>query len=90
MTDTITRVLAAEYDACARAALLDVLRELGAYVRPSLRGMAGSQQLESIEVKLDGRSLLVEAETYIGLSVTGEPDLVALVASELAKRIAVR
>ncbi len=84
---TVTKVLGNEYDEVARDALREALISLGADNQQAVRGVAGSQHFESLEVVIGGRSLLVEAETYVGLSVTGEADLVAMVAAEVENRL---
>lgn len=90
MTGTVTTVIGNEYDEHIREALRDTLIDLGAEGELNLRGVAGSQDIESGEIKIDGRSLVVESETYVGLSLTGAEDLVRLVATEVAKRVAAR
>jgi hypothetical protein len=47
----------------AFAVLRETLIELGAGARPELSGVAGSQDLESVEVDVGGRRLLIESET---------------------------
>jgi hypothetical protein len=42
----------------------------------SNRIVGGSQELEKLDVTIDGRRLGVEAESYIGLSISGPDDLV--------------
>jgi hypothetical protein len=83
-SESRTVVLGAEYDAGVREALMAVLRQMGAEVEHHERGMGGSQEVETLEVQLRGRSLVVEAETYVGLSVTGDDEIVTEVA-ELVK-----
>lgn len=87
---SITKVLGAEYDQRIRDALRDTLIALGANKRHEQRGVAGSQDVEVSELEIRGRSLLVDSETYVGLSVTGDADLVELVATEVAKRLAAK
>lgn len=70
-------MLGDEFDEGLRQRLMDVLRKLGALQSGgSNRFVGGSQELEKLEVTIDGRSLHVEAETYIGLSISGADDLV--------------
>jgi hypothetical protein len=73
----VTTVLGDEFDDSLREKLTDVLRKLGA--TPSNGGnrfIVGSQELEMVDVIVGGRNLHVEAETYIGLSISGPADLV--------------
>lgn len=72
-----TVTLGDEFDQALRQKLMDVLRKLGALQSGgSDRFVGGSQELESLVVTIDGRRLRVEAETYIGLSISGPDDLV--------------
>jgi hypothetical protein len=88
--ESITKVIGDEYDEALRDALRDTLIELGADRRQLVRGVAGSQDVEAIEVNIGGRSLFVEAETYVGLTLTGDADLVMAVVSEVSKRLYVK
>ena len=69
-------VLGPEHDQDLRTALRDVLRTLGATSIRHDWGVAGSQEFEELAVDIGKQRVLVEAETYIGLSITGPPDLV--------------
>lgn len=70
-------VLGDEFDDSLRGRLMDVLRKLGSIQSyESDRFVAGSQELEILDVTIDGRNLHVEAETYVGLSISGPTDLV--------------
>jgi hypothetical protein len=73
----ITIVLGDEFDDLLRGRLVDVLRKLGVTSTVKWdRFVGGSQDLESLEVVVQGRSVHIEAETYIGLSIRGPVDLV--------------
>lgn len=69
-------VLGNEYDDKLRKRLLEVLRGMGAKSTDHWTGVGGSQELERLEVDLAGKTLIVEAETYIGLTITGDAALV--------------
>lgn len=90
MTSTITKLLGDEHDERLRDALRDTLNELGAIKRQEQRGVAGSQDVEVLAIEVQGRPLLVESETYVGLSVTGDSDLVELIAGEVTRRLAAK
>lgn len=73
----VTVVLGDEFDDSLRKNLMDVLQELGALqAGKGDRLVVGSQDLEELEVTIDGHNLRVEAETYVGLSISGPADLV--------------
>lgn len=82
MTKTV--VLGDEYDAALRARLFAALRRLGAEIVGGDWALGGSQEVESVRVRLDGAELTVEAETYIGLSLTGPAEAVDRVTAALA------
>lgn len=72
----VTIVLGDEFDEALRTKLRSVLQRLGATPQGSAgQFVAGSQSIEQLEVLVDGRQLRIEAETYVGLSVTGPRDL---------------
>ncbi|MGC4062141.1 MAG: hypothetical protein QM749_15365 [Aquabacterium sp.] len=75
-TFSTTAVLGDEFDDALRAKLLIVLQERGAASVDTEHYLAGSQDFETLEVIVDGRNLRVEAETFVGLSISGPPDLV--------------
>lgn len=75
--DYVTAILGDEYDDQLRARLLAALRRMGAVASDSSsRSLAGSQEIEAFDVTIDGRPIHIEAETYIGLSVSGPQDIV--------------
>jgi hypothetical protein len=80
-------VLRPEYDEGYRKALLDALREAGAEVSEHDWGMAGSQEFETLSVEIKGQRLFVEAETYIGLSLSGPSELVDFINALFLKRL---
>jgi hypothetical protein len=80
----VTVVLGDEFDDMLRSKLLKVLRQLDATSSgPASKSLAGSQELEELTLFIDGRMLRVEAETYVGLSITGPADLVHRIQSLL-------
>lgn len=81
MTKTV--ILGDEYDDGLRDRLMAVLRDKGAQLLDGSWELAGSQELESCRLRLDGAEMTVEAETYIGLSLTGPPPLVDAIAAAL-------
>jgi hypothetical protein len=76
-TNQVTEVLGDEFDESLRQRLIDVLRKAGA-CQPAKgdRFTVGSQDLEKLDVEIGGHILHIEAETYVGLSITGSADLV--------------
>jgi hypothetical protein len=80
----ITIVLGNEFDEVLRSNLLAVVKKRGAIENGSAeRLLGGSQDFESFEITLDGRLVLIEAETYIGLQVSGPSEIVTQIANEV-------
>jgi hypothetical protein len=79
-------VLGSEYDDALRQALMECLSEMGADVAARQWGLGGSQILETTKVAVGKDVLVVEAETYVGLSISGEARLVDRLATMLAAR----
>ena len=79
MADT-TINLGPEHDAALQRALMNALRELGAAVSEPNWVTGGSQEVMSIAADLGGVRLLIESETYIGLTLTGDGQAIERVA----------
>ena len=84
MTAETTVILGPEYDEPLRQALKTVLDERHARVFDRAWGIAGSQDVTHWQVLVDGEMLTIEAETYVGLSLTGPSGLVADIARAVA------
>lgn len=72
--------LGPEWDDATRAALKRALESLDATTSGTSWGVGGSQELETSEVFVGGSVVVVESETYIGLTITGENELVETIA----------
>lgn len=60
----MTVILREEFDDALRERLLDALRQLGASaLGQASRAVAGSQEVEELDVAIDGRTLRITAET---------------------------
>jgi len=79
-------VVGREYDKALRHALFELLAELGAQIAARQWGLGGSQILETAKVSIGKDTLVVEAETYVGLRLSGEARVVDRVAALLAAR----
>lgn len=80
-------LLGDEYDDRLREALLATLRDLGAQTVDQWAGVGGSQQLDSLEIRIGDNTVLVEAETYMGLTIYGDADLVDRVEAGVRERM---
>jgi hypothetical protein len=81
MTKTV--ILGTEFDEPLRSILPEVMRELGARTLNTSWGVGGSQELATAKAEIRGKVVDVESETYVGLSITGDDDLV----DEIAGRV---
>jgi hypothetical protein len=79
-------VIGREYDKALRHELFEVLAELGGQITARQWGLGGSQVLETAKVSIGKDTLVVEAETYIGLTLSGEARVVDRIAALLAAR----
>jgi hypothetical protein len=75
-----------EYDSAIQARLKAVLLELG--YRPSTKwwGVGGSQEISNWEFTGALGDLTVEAETYVGLTITGPNTAISEVRTRMASR----
>jgi hypothetical protein len=78
-----TYQLGAEWDEKRLRALGDVLRELGA----KLVDKWGDQDLVHWDVLVGDNRLVVETETYEGLTISGDAELVTQVAERFGQRL---
>jgi hypothetical protein len=65
-----------EFDDDLRAVVRTALAELGADVTHSSWGVGGSQEIETLEVMVGDQRVIVEAETYVGLTVSGDRQVI--------------
>lgn len=71
-----TVVLGDEHDAALRAAVAQALKRLNATTQAGGWQLAGAQEIETLTATVQGETLMLEAETYVGLSATGPTWLV--------------
>lgn len=72
-----------EFDQDVRLRLQRVLRELGAEPGQSFWGVGGSQEISRLSCRVLGHEITIEAETYMGLSVSGPQGLI----EEIERRV---
>ena len=77
MTDKSILVnIGAEYDLQLRKRLIATINAMGGVMEQKKWGMAGSQSLEELSFLIDGSELRIESETYIGLTIMGDKEIV--------------
>jgi hypothetical protein len=74
--ETMSWLVAEEHDTDAFARLGTALKALGYVLNDQKWGVVGSQEISTWELCSPTGSVIVTAETYMGLSVSGPPALV--------------
>ena len=69
-------ILGAEYDDALRGVLRGVFIRLGAKGLTQHWGVAGSQEVETAEVRVGVETVAIEVETFVGLSISGPTEVV--------------
>lgn len=82
-----TIVLGPEHDPALRSAVIEVLRELDAELQDRSWGVAGSQEVERVVARLPMGTIVVESETYAGLSISGPMALVERVVTLVRQKL---
>ncbi|MCI0564948.1 MAG: hypothetical protein MN733_41305 [Nitrososphaera sp.] len=82
-----TVILGREYEEAVWQSLRSVLKDLGGVVEDENWGVGGSQELTSADVIVGGQHITVEAETYIGISVSGESELIDQIQAAVVSRL---
>jgi hypothetical protein len=83
-----TIVLGPEYDERLQSAVLGVIAELGGMVDAAKWAMGGSQEIVTCNIALSELNLILETETYIGLSISGDEATVEDIAQRVQDRMA--
>ncbi|MCW3838480.1 hypothetical protein ACFQ1E_20785 [Sphingomonas canadensis] len=78
-------ILGDEYDDELRGGLMNLLKRWGGKLINCDWSVAGSQELDSATVNLDGKDIHIESETYVGLSISGDEAQVSRIAKKLGK-----
>ncbi len=68
-------ILGDEFDSELKSRLIKILKELGAKPISSKWVFAGSQELGTLSVVYKGEGIIIESETFIGLSISGPEEL---------------
>ena len=72
-----------EFDEDLRDTVRSVLAGLGAELTDTSWGIGGSQEIETLVAVIGGERIVIEAETYVGITLSGRRDVV----ERLAERI---
>ncbi|WP_140419907.1 hypothetical protein [Achromobacter denitrificans] len=82
-----TIILGDEYDEALRDALRIVLVRNGAVGINKFFGVGGSQEVETLEVRIGDDLITIEAETFVGLTITGSSAAVDSLALQVKQRL---
>ncbi|HEY8574434.1 hypothetical protein [Phenylobacterium sp.] len=78
-------VLGDEFDRSLRECTRRALKEAGGKRVATKWGVAGSQELDAEEWSFGAAKIVLEAETYTGLSLSGPEDLLRQIATALGQ-----
>lgn len=81
-------LLGSEDDDSLFERLVDAVKGMGGSIVDTEWVLGGSQELTRYSIALPAGNLVALAETYIGLSLCGNPDLVRLLASKVKSNVA--
>lgn len=85
--EQIRIILGNEYDDALREALRIVLMRNGAVGMDKFWGIGGSQEIEILKVKLGGSFIVIESETFVGLTVSGPRLVVDGIAQQVLQQL---
>lgn len=80
-------ILGDEYDEVLREALHAVLLRNGAIDVDKSWGIGGSQEIEILIISLGSDVITIEAETFVGLSVSGPKTVVEEIALQVRRQL---
>jgi hypothetical protein len=71
-----TIIFGKEYDDSLREKLLNAVKRMGGKLLSHDWGVGGSQELDVAQFEIGSELIVIESETYIGLSIRGSSQLV--------------
>ena len=88
MNSTVATInLGNEYDEDVVRALQFALHASGAQKGEHSWGLGGSQEIDQHVVQIGEETVVVEFETYVGITITGKKSLVECLAEQVRRRI---
>jgi hypothetical protein len=82
-----TEILGNEYDQVLRRAIGATLRELGVTEVDEDWELGGSQEISTWHVIVGNAPVTIEAETYMGLSISGDAEVVDMLVARVRDRV---
>ncbi|MBE7372942.1 hypothetical protein [Pseudomonas lopnurensis] len=87
--ETETIILGDEYDDALRDALRAVLLRNGAVGINKSWGVGGSQEIESLVIRLGSDLITIESETFVGLTIAGPKVVVEDIVLQVRRQLTV-
>jgi len=84
--EQVSITLGDEYDDTLRETLRIVLARNGAVMNESSWHIGGSQEIESQNVEIEGAKITIEAETFVGLTISGPKPIIDKLACEVHEK----
>ncbi|MDN5097021.1 hypothetical protein O8C85_00555 [Aliarcobacter butzleri] len=72
----VTLLLGDEYDDFLFETLINILKSMRAKYESRLDAIIGSQDISKFIVNLNDEEIIIERETYIGLTITGNKKII--------------
>ncbi|MFP5424138.1 MAG: hypothetical protein ACLGID_22135 [Gammaproteobacteria bacterium] len=85
MKEETTIILGDEYDDILRETLCSVLIKNGAIGIDNSWGVGGTQEIETLVIRLGSNLIKIEAETFIGLTISGPKTVVEEIALQVSR-----
>lgn len=82
-----TIILGDEYDDNLKNALRTVLVKNGAISFGKAWGVGGSQEIETVEITIGADLIIIESETFIGLTITGPKATAETIAEQVRQQM---
>jgi hypothetical protein len=79
----VTIIIGDEYDDVLKVRLLSALREMGGVPTRFQSCLGGSQEIGEMLVAIEGQEIRIESETYVGLSISGNAQLIDRIVMQL-------
>ena len=70
-----------------RDTLMRVLENLGGCSRASSWHIGGSQEVETVEVEIADHMIVIESETFVGISISGNDEIVEKIRDLVERRL---
>jgi phage gpG-like protein len=80
-----TVVLGPEYDPSTQSAFAEAIKQLGGIESDRSWGIGGSQEVTTRNISFPNGTIHIEEETYMGLKISGDEEIVEQVAAYMKR-----